>query len=1351
MSQLSLDTTSKLFNRAAFKDDVSYIVAQGEKDGKDDIEILMTRIRGKLGYSDLKTPQNATTNNNNNPSTRATSPIQRNSVNISAFSKGNTEQNIQPEEMPTPNLIKILNARNKTLQMKVATELEKRVQAVKNPQNTNIPEKWKDVLTVLNKHEGMRTVFSLFPKKGSQEPPSSPPLLALILKILFVVLENNKEGLRKIDGVTTLVLLLQFLHPNFESYLTTTSKIELNPVVSELTLLALNCVKEIASAEKNVDQIKKAHGIPILLSLMSLSAAEIRNLSSEILIEISQAPPNPVKNQEAIIDAGVLSVILKILTENSMSMPHSVLKLLQIIVTCAKARAIITKEEVLGFFSLLQPSLVYTPEREHYQSRVKNAELTTTPQMRAHIELFDVFSTLCIHEHSRNWLGKEGVQRIIAYLTPPSSVPFDAFHWSPVLLEHLLKFTLSLISDIADQMQSNPNRELFMNAGGGKIMCTMLVRGDVFPSTVLLCAAEVIAQLSKVFRSGSKSTTAVNNSANNDPQKKSLSVLSEMGKQALPSLLHLFNTYPTHTRVRYLLIQTIKNLALDPATVAIVFQERGMHFLHERLLFVVNKRDENVEKDTNDVVGEELLTDILECYAVLSADKFMRRVIRLQGTVGLLIPFLERSQKEINQRWAAEALFFISTEKEGAVSILDGLEVKGVPMKCLEAPSLVTVLYNPIKEAILCTLKLTITMCKERPPFLDSVIENGLPEPLLNSLLHRDAEVQKEAIELLIIALANVPTSLESFLNAKLKERVDELKNHENVKLKGSKIANRANDLSLVVKKLLEPPPPPPVVDVSQLPPPILDNPPLNNVNSNNFNSNVAPKISNSFRFEAYVEGQPEECYLNFELPKPVTYENFADRIRRRFQSFRLLAPGDIPLKIYLESKKGFINVPTDHELSMIMEKLAPVLPVVRFLVESLVPLPNFQEVHNSSRQVTSPRALSPRDEIKLINIEDDIFRKVNGFSEQRLRELVYELLPRTRPGLLFRDLINCVEMQVPFTQWGTVSQRAPILNTTNVTTPPMPPLPPTSLPPPPPPPPPNLAALLNKPLQIKKKTTTENKAPSTPTNTNNANFMQELQSAVRNNKLTPSTERKENDKILNNDDKNPPSFVDELKNVMHTGTLRLKKINTQEEIEKRRREKQESKALDLLREISEVGQQRQKGAGMNQVTLRRRGKTFVTEKRNTVAKNNDSPLAPKIKKTLVDTSALLGMQVYQRDIGQWVLDVQTILASQKQMVYLVFHLLEMREFEMAFADALSMISADAPDSPHLHEELAESLVRIGFTIKRKKWAVTTFSLDENGEETEDEKEENEYTLIIRPLAFPVKYLLKAIVLVLPS
>ncbi len=55
--------------------------------------------------------------------------------------------------------------------------------------------------------------------------------------------------------------------------------------------------------------------------------------------------------------------------------------------------------------------------------------------------------------------------------------------------------------------------------------------------------------------------------------------------------------------------------------------------------------------------------------------------MRLQGTVGLLIPFLERSQKETNQRWAIESLYFIGTEKEGLFSILDGLDVKGVPKK----------------------------------------------------------------------------------------------------------------------------------------------------------------------------------------------------------------------------------------------------------------------------------------------------------------------------------------------------------------------------------------------------------------------------------------------------------------------------------------------------------------------------------------------------------------------------------------------------------------------------------------------------------------------------------------------
>jgi len=427
------------------------------------------------------------------------------------------------------------------------------------------------------------------------------------------------------------------------------------------------------------------------------------------------------------------------------------------------------------------------------------------------------------------------------------------------------------------------------------------------------------------------------------------------------------------------------------------------------------------------------------------------------------------------------------------------------------------------------------------------------------------------------------------------------------------------------------------------------------------------------------------------------------------------------------------------------------VMVVVRFLVESLDPLPSFQDFNNNNNNTsTLPKIQSPRDEIKLQIIQEEILRKVNGFSEQRLRELVYELLPRARPGLLLKDLIYSVEIQVPFTQWGTILQRPP----NNLSSLPPPVFIPNSVPPPAPKPPPLPIASQIKPLQIKKKTTTttEDKPTVKPTSNNNVNFMQELQSAVKNNKLTPSTERKENERNPSEklNDRNPPSFVDELKNVMHTGTLRLKKINTEEEMEKRRREKQESKALDLLREISEVGQQRTKATGMNyQVTLRRRGKTFVTEKRAT----DRSPLAPKTKKTLIDTTALLGMQIYQRDIGQWVLDVQTILASRKQMLFLVFHLLEMRDFEMPFLEALVMITTanDPTQSPHLHEELAESLVRIGFTIRRKKWVVTTFLLDENGNDVEDEKEENEYTLIIRPLSFPVKYLLKTIVLILPS
>lgn len=170
-------------------------------------------------------------------------------------------------------------------------------------------------------------------------------------------------------------------------------------------------------------------------------------------------------------------------------------------------------------------------------------------------------------------------------------------------------------------------------------------------------------------------------------------------------------------------------------------------------------------------------------------------------------------------------------------------------------------------------------------------------------------------------------------------------------------------------------------------------------------------------------------------------------------------------------------------------------------------------------------------------------------------------------------------------------------------------------------------------------------------------------------------------------------ALFNELEEMMKGGKITLKKVDTLQEIENRNRVKEKNKFESLMEEIRHKSKQR--------------------------------------KLILLDQGIVHPKEFWKQSLGRWLEEIEKAFTADSLIMKLIFLILEQNEDEIPFKDALSMISASISA-----DLLATSLNCIGFTIKRNYFI-------------DNSKEKIDYCSIIRPSNFPVKFMLRAILLFL--
>jgi len=161
---------------------------------------------------------------------------------------------------------------------------------------------------------------------------------------------------------------------------------------------------------------------------------------------------------------------------------------------------------------------------------------------------------------------------------------------------------------------------------------------------------------------------------------------------------------------------------------------------------------------------------------------------------------------------------------------------------------------------------------------------------------------------------------------------------------------------------------------------------------------------------------------------------------------------------------------------------------------------------------------------------------------------------------------------------------------------------------------------------------------------------------------------------------------------------LLLNHVDPEKEMQRRRRDR-DNEMHSILREIKKTTEQR--------------------------GKNRN--------KILVDQAVIEGKLLWKKDMQRWNEEVQRTLSLNINMMNLIVGLLELREDEQDFDQAMSFVNQNqANNQMVLADQLANGLLQIGFSIKRNIVIA-------------DEKEAIDYDYIRKPSNLPVKKILRAI------
>ncbi|KAM9970671.1 hypothetical protein ACTFIR_002535 [Dictyostelium discoideum] len=1167
-------------------------------------------------------------NNSNNSTTQTPQQIQQTNNNLNIINQHTAATTNKKNPIESSFIdVKKIGIKELSLLLTKRREGSVHIQAIKQigelyQQACSNSTKKQQFLDEINKGTCLRSLLSYLtisqPKIDSFEYNSQLEAL----KVISILTGNDsiKSYIKQTGDIPIIVQVLNWSHklPTFNSF----------------NLSLINLISNLATQESCASILRKAGSIgPIFsISVNESISNDLRIIALNTLIIFSSY--SDPKISEAIVDSNqslelIFKNIIKNCVTNNNGNVNSVsnnelsikfLDLLYQVSDCAKTRAIAYECGIENLLTLLRIDLIYPQElnRVNYfrignvvNNFSKQVLDSTQVQTSLQSKVLSCLEKLSKHELNRNKLGLHAAtESILSYSSTMFKIPRDVFKWNTQILERTLKFAIHMLQD-------DNQKQIFLEKDGCKNMVWMVQQSDLFSSSVLLSCAQVLSIVVTPKKSSSSNSIQI-------PIEKIIE------SDVIPSLMKLFKSFPDEKSLKILMCNVFKHLGTIDDNKQIIFSEGGYQLLHNLL--------------NNDDL--EVVSHSLDALTVLSTNNFIRKVLRLLGTVSVIIEKVSIQNSSIKKS-TTNILNNISQDSEGVELISNGLP----------PATLNSLLYGNESE-----IQISIVLMIEN---LISFDDNGGIPSLLNSLYSNNEQLQFQVLILLNTIIKN-PNAQTIILKSGIVNKLKSLSTHENVVKTNSTLIEPMRSFIIAVKSIPQPEP----------------------------EVKVVPQQQQQQASSQLKETQEMKSPIQKKQVQPIKKE----------QSANILIG----------------NRSTIPKAVVVPEQIKPVIQpepvVIQKAVTSSPPPPQ-----QPQQALTKPQTLPDFKKIESILCK---------LSQEQLKDVVLELIKQNTQlaDILPTSIRNVITSNFLPYPTSPTPQLQPISSVTPPSTSPTlssssGSIPSAAPPPPPPPPPPSLnltsptkssspspspSSSNNSPFSpsqlnnVQLKSTAHIKKESTTTTTtssviSSADILNSSVFKKRENDPTPMPEiggNKNSYSVNNFNSGNSPfsHLMNELQSKVKNNALNLQHIDTEQQIENRRKDRLMKQNVGILKDIVS---------------------NAATRNKNNVQ-----------KKRLVDSSMIQGKRIWKKSFDLFAQEVSTIFKRYDVFSVLVFKILDEIE-DFPFQEALEISGFTDSDL------LAQQLLRIGFNLKS-----STYALPDSDDPV------TEYEKIVKPTGMPIKMIL---------
>ncbi|EGC38383.1 hypothetical protein DICPUDRAFT_75997 [Dictyostelium purpureum] len=1136
---------------------------------------------------------NNSNGNNNNTSSSITNNVINNLNVLNSYNNNNNHNNNKQNKIESSFIdVKKIGLKELALLLTKRREGSVHIQAIQQIyelylQASSINSKKQEFLDEISKGTCLRSLLSYLtlsePKFNSFEYNSQMESIKLIS--ILTGNDSIKTFIKQTGDISTIVQVLNWSH-KLNQYHT-------------FNLNLLNLISNLATQESCASILRKAGAIGAILSIAVNESVsnDLRIVSLNTLI-IFSSYSNP-KISEAIISKSSLEAIINnivktCLTTTTLSTNSSnqinqlsikFLDLLFQVSDCAKTRAIACECGLEKLLSLINIDLIY-PKELHRVNFFRVSNVTkddpTIPQTNLQAKILQCLEKLAKHENNRLKIGLQSTELALKFISPLFNLPKEIFKWNTTILERILKLTIQILQD-------DKCKQLFVENDGCKTMLWM-VQNDSFNSSILLSCAQVLGQIVAAKKSISSSI--------NFPVDKIID------SEVIPSLITLYKNHPEEKSLQLLLCQVFKYLGSTDENKQTIFYEGGFQILHNLL----NGED------------LEVVSSSLDALAVLSTNIFIRKVLRLLGSISTIISKISLQNSKI-QKSSIIILYNISGDDEGIELLLD-------PANGLSMANLNSLLFCNDSEIQISVVLLIDNLISFDKNYLEKFVDNGGIASLLNSLYSNNEKLQFNVLNLLNIIIQN-PKAQPIILNSGIVNKLKSLSTHENVIKEGSTLIEPMRSFIIAVKSIPQPQP-------------------------------TSPIITPASTITASPSTVKSPQFLKKESQETIDSKNKITGIQIGNRS---ISSNQLPTRAQNIQKQTHLD---EKPLSVSTGSVPPPFSALPF--------------HSPPSTPSTPVQLPDFKKISAV------LEKLN---EEQLRDVVIELIKQT-PSIgenistTIRNVITGNKLPYPTAN--------PIITSPLSSS--------SGIPPPPPPPPlfPSLNSNSNNDspfanIQLKPVQKVDKKE-SSPNSNGMISASDILSSPVFLKRQNDPTPISESNTIKTSNSNNSPfsNLMNELQGKV--GKMKLKHIDTAQEMENRRKDRLMEKNQGLLKDI------------VNNADLRN--------------KTN--------KKTLIDSSVSHGMKIWKKSFDLYKQEINASFKRYDVLAILVFKILDSLG-DFPFKDALEISGLSS-------EVLSQQLLRIGFNLKSSTYVTSS----------DPENPVTEYSSIIKPTGIPVKLILSLII-----